>query len=443
MATQQQKIEVGNLKVGMYIANLDRPWCETPFPLQGFYIRSNSDIQDLERYCKYVYVDKKTIVRAVSDLSLNKIQRKVKSGMAGTKKQIRPEAAIYEMPPIRIRNPVKYEQQSSLKIEIKQAEKVKNKIYDSLHQIFNLAKQGQHISLKETAAVAGLMVETVTRNADALVWLTRLDDHHNKSYRHSVNASVWALIFGRHLGLDKALLSQLAAGVLLAQVGKSLLPQALLDTPLEELNDEELVTYRNYVDLGVDILTKSGQAPKSIISVVQYHQERHNGTGYPIGAMGDHIPLLAKIGGLVDYYQSLIEPLSLVRALSPSEAVSNLFELRNIKFQSDLVERFIQAVGVYPTGTLVELDSHEVAVVIGNNQERKLLPKVMIVLDEDKQPYKPAKVIDLKTWNEQEKLSKPLKIKGCLAKGSYDIDASKYLVTGATSKWSLKHLFAS
>jgi HD-GYP domain-containing protein (c-di-GMP phosphodiesterase class II) len=441
MATQQQKIEVGNLKVGMYIANLDRPWCETPFPLQGFYIRSNDDIQKLERFCKYVYVDKKTITTAVSDLSLSSVSRKGKTTKPN--KQIRSEAAIFEMPPIRIRNPVKYEQESSLKVEIKQAEKVKNQVYASLDQIFNLAKQGQHISLKETATVASSMVETVTRNPDALVWLTRLDDHHNKSYRHSVNASVWALIFGRHLGLDKALLSQLAAGVLLAHIGKSLLSEHLLETPIEELSAEELATYRSYVDLGVDILNNSGHAPKSVISVVQFHQERHNGTGYPIGAMGDHIPLLAKIGGLVDYYQSLIEPLSMVRALSPSEAVSRLFELRNIKFQADLVERFIQAVGVYPTGTLVELDNNEVAVVIGNNQERKLLPKVMIVLDGDKQPYKPAKVVDLKAWNEQEKASKPIKIKGCLAKGSYDIDASKYLVTGATSKWSLKHLFAS
>jgi hypothetical protein len=180
--------------------------------------------------------------------------------------------------------------------------------------------------------------------------------------------------------------------------------------------------------------------PSGVAAVVEFHQERHNGTGYPKGVTGERIPLLAKIAGLVDYYQELITPREDTLGMSPYDAVAKLYELRNIGFQKDLVEKFIEAVGVYPTGTLVELSSEEVGIVTGHNKDRRLQPKVMVILDSQKRALKHGKVVDLKEVNKDRNV---LSIKDSLPKGAYDIDEQRYLLSGATSKWSWRHLASS
>ena len=186
-----------------------------------------------------------------------------------------------------------------------------------------------------------------------------------------------------------------------------------------------------------------GELPKGVMAIVEFHQERHNGTGFPKGVTGDRIPLLAKIAGLVHYYQELITPRNNDLGLSPLAAVSKLYELRNISFQQDLVERFIEAVGVFPTGTLVELSSNEIGIVTGHNQDRRLLPKVMVVLDEHKQKLKHARIIDLKELSSSTKSNDAVFIKDSLPKGAYNIDENQYLLSGATSKWSWRHIASS
>ena len=173
---------------------------------------------------------------------------------------------------------------------------------------------------------------------------------------------------------------------------------------------------------------------------MEYHQERLNGTGFPKGVTGERIPLLAKIAGMVHYYQELITPRKEELGLSPLAAVARLYELRNISFQQEIVERFIEAVGVFPTGTLVELSSDEVAIVTGHNQDRRLLPKVIIVLDKFKQPLKQAKPVDLKELSMTGSPADAIYIRDSLPKGFYDIDENQYLLSGATSKWSWRHL---
>jgi HD-GYP domain-containing protein (c-di-GMP phosphodiesterase class II) len=308
--------------------------------------------------------------------------------------------------------------------------------------VFETLYSGGEVTIAETETVAEGMVESVVRNPDALVWLSKMSEEDAYSYQHSVKSSIWALVYGRHLGLDKPLLKTLAMGVLLSHVGKVNFPNKLRDKA-EDLTADELSMYQKYVEYSVDILEKMEDLPDGVISVVKFHQERHNGTGYPQGVTGGKIPLLAKIAGLVDYYQSLINPNNGSQGLSPLQAVSKLFELRNIAFQEDLVERFIEAVGVYPTGTLVELSSREVAIVTGHNLDRRLFPKVMIVLDDHKYPLKDAKIVDLKEWNQNKAGDDGLYISESLPKGAYNIDENEFLLTGAKSRWSWKHFAGS
>ncbi|UZE97673.1 HD-GYP domain-containing protein [Alkalimarinus alittae] len=440
MLGNQQKIPVNQLQVGMYVSNLDRPWCETPFPIQGFYIRSVAEVESLETYCKHVYVDTVSAKKqayeshAVPDAS-RRSSHKASSSDAGN---------ILKLPPLKLRKTTVYPQissekaVSSLKKEVSKAAKLQRNVSVALSDIFQTIETGASPDYKAVNKAVDGMVESVVRNPDALVWLTRINTYDQFSYQHAISASIWSLVLGRFLGLEKDVLKQLSTSVLLSQVGKSKLAKDILENQ-HTLNAEAFEQYKKYVDYSVEILESSGNISSSIIEVVRHHRERHNGTGFPRGITGDRIPLLAKIAGLVSAYQEMVEPREGVTPTPAAMAVSKLYESRNIEFQEELVESFIKAIGVYPTGTLVELNNNEVGIVLNHNPKRRLWPRVAVVLNENKQPLKQAKVIDLLVYNEDKTKDETLNISGSLPAGSFDIDPSNYLITGATSRWSWRH----
>ena len=442
MSTKREKIEVNSLKEGMFVADLDRPWHETPFPLQGFYIRVDDDVKALTGYCKHVYVDsRKQKSKTVYQHDVNAKSNKKPTATT----QI--EARVIDLPPLVIKSPQHYETKITINKEISKAAKLHQQVYEAIDHVFSTVRQGGVISVKEAQNVAAGMVDSVIRNPDALVWLSKMNDHDAFSYQHSVKASIWALVFGRHLGLKRSMLETLAMGVLLSHIGKTALSEQLLESldtsSFDVLGTEQRLEYQGYVQHSVDLLSAMEGLDPGVISITKYHQERHNGSGYPQGITGDKIPLLAKIAGLVDAYQEMITPRNDHLGLSPLDAVSKLYELRNIAFQKDLVERFIEAVGVYPTGTLVELSSQEVGIVTGHNLDRRLQPKIMVVLNENKQALKSGKLVDLKDYNLSKSNDSHLFIKDSLPKGAFDIDENEYLLTGAKSRWSWKHIAGS
>src|SRR5690606_36664460 len=148
-----------------------------------------------------------------------------------------------------------------------------------------------------------------------------------------------------------------------------------------ERTAEEEKIYESFVEIGADILRKTPGVEPRVISVVKTHCERLNGSGFPLGLQGDKIPLLGKIAGIVTYCDHVTNPRGSRHSIAPSKAVAKVFELRNIQFQEELVVEFIRAIGLSPTGTLVELSIGEVGVVVVQNFERRLKPKVMLVLD--------------------------------------------------------------
>jgi len=430
MGVRQKKVAVHDLGVGMFVSDLDRPWHETPFPIQGFYIRSEDEIRALVSYCRHVYVDEAE--------SRGKVSVETADSPIFSRRSRRGGAQSLKLPPIHIRSPRQYEKSAPLKREVRQAEKALIEASRALSHVMDVLRAGEVPNLEAIRNVARGMTDSILRNPDALLWLTRVQHHDEYAYQHSINAAVWSLVFGRHLGLEPAVLERLGMGALLSQVGKILLPKRLLENE-SMLDADDFALYKTYVNGGVELLADQG-LPEPVLNVVRYHRERHNGSGFPNGITGDRIPLLAKITGLVDHYEELIQPRPGRTPLSPAQAVAQLYESRNIEFQEDLVERFIQATGVYPTGTLVELNTSQVAVVLSHRPNRRLWPKVLVMTDGDGQPMKTGKIIDLANYNEGRSLQEALQIRGCMPFGSTDIDPRHYEVTGASSKWSWQHL---
>ncbi len=410
MAVKQEKLGTAELAIGMYVAALDRPWVETPFPIQGFHIKDQADIEQLRRFCRHVYVDR----------SLSRAQATFQPAPAAA--AAARKASITVNPAARIRKfaPVVYQNTQPLQKEVSVATTLHQEITRAVVQVLNDVRGGKDLNIPVVRKAAGLMVNSVTRNPDAFVWLSRVRDADSYSYAHSLRSSVWALVFGRHLGMPRDILEELALGVLLSEVGKTKLPRSLLMKP-GKLTEDETVQMRKHVEHGVDILRQCPGVSEVAISVVQFHHERHDGSGYPYNLSGADIPLLARIAGIVDTYDAITSPRPYAEARSSSEAVSMLYDSRDKSFQAQLIEQFIQAVGVYPTGTLVQLSTKEVGVVISQNTARRLRPVVMLVTDHEQTLLPATEVVDLMEI-QHDSAGQPLSISRCLAPGEYGID---------------------
>ena len=409
MKYNQVKVAVRDLVIGMYVARLDRPWVGTPFPIQGFHIKNIDDINTLAHHCRFVFVDveKNNIPRGLERRSLNS-QAKSVAPVKG-----KPFA----------KGGTLYKRSFPIKKEIQTATNLHKEVSVAVDHIMENLRNGEPLSLVEIKNAANKMVDSIARNPDALVWVCKIKDKDEHTYRHSVRASVWAIAYGRHLGLSRQELLTLALGVLLSKVGKTKLPSELI-TDSSLLMADDIREMRKYIEYGVEILNKTPGISPEVISIVWCHNERHDGSGFPRRLCGDQIPMLAKIAGIVDYYETLTNPRPDKKPLSSSQAMAKLHDLRGELFQSEVVEEFIRAIGIYPTGTIVQLSSGEVGVITEQNPQRRLRPVVTLVLDEKKKPLKGRHIINLLKQTKDKK-GKHLDISRSLPEGAYDIDPEK------------------
>ena len=335
------KIDVGDLELGMYVSRLDRPWLDTPYPMQGFRIESEEDIQHLQKDCKYVHIDMRRTVRY--DFKREKL--------AGEKQ--RPRQTPQQMfPDRRLKS---YVDGSDWGIEYPRAQAAVQTLMEGIDTIFDTVSRGGSLDVVKVKQSVDPMIDSISRNPDACIWLARLKQEDEYTYKHSLGASIWAVSLGRHLGLPRPDLRSLAIGGLLFDIGKLSVRGELLQAN-RRLTPEEFEEVRNHVALGVDMITDSGLMNRDVLDMVAHHHERHDGSGYPKGLKGNAIPIFARIAAIVDCYDAITSPRAYARAISPSAAIKMLYEWKDIDFQGELVEEFIQAVGIYPgrlTGRIV------------------------------------------------------------------------------------------
>ncbi|HEX5340579.1 MAG TPA: HD-GYP domain-containing protein [Gammaproteobacteria bacterium] len=416
----QSKVEASELQVGMYVTRLDRPWTETPFLFQGFYIRGPGEIEELRRYCQYVFIDveqsgnRETHTASAKDASNTGSERTI-TGITSLR-----YPAPRQTTGGATRNRTVYTAAVPVEQEMKAARNAHADATRAAQDILTTLENGGQLDIELVRQTVEPMVESVLRNPDAMVWLSRMKQHDSYSYHHSVGCSIWGIAFARHLGLDRQALYEVGLGCMLFDVGKTRLPADLLMKP-QSLTATELQVVRNHVDYSVAILENTNGITPRVIDMVHSHHERHDGSGYPDQLKGNRIPTFAKIAGMVDCYDALISIRPYAKQRSPYEAVREIYAWRNTLFQTEVVEQFMQAVGAFPTGSLVELSSGAVGVVISQNETRRLRPKLMIVLDERKKRLRRFEIVDLLNDNQWQNVEK-LWIDKCLEPGAYGID---------------------
>lgn len=384
MAIKQMRVNVGDLTPGMYVSQLDRPWAQTPFPLQGFHIRSKQDIDSLRAYCAYVYIDVakgKGLPHPEESYARIPLRHSSSPGSTtGGPPVSETKASRNRDPfvpaPIIVRRGI-YETTVALSAEVAQATNILTHLKGNLTLVAKQLARGKLADYDKLKFSVDAMVESVLRCPDALTWLVRLRGWDQHTHDHSLRSALWAVQFARFIGMDKAEIHTLCMGTLLKDIGKTKISNAILRK--SERSEEETAEYHRFVDCGVEMLRQTRAVEPRVISVVRYHCERHDGSGYPEGLFGNKIPLLARIAGIATVYDAICNPRESAEPVPPSKGVSVLYNMRDREFQEDLVIKFIQSVGLYPTGTLVELTSGDIGVVVEQHPQSRLAPRVAVL----------------------------------------------------------------
>jgi len=427
----------------MYVAMLDRPWLETPFVFQGFEIQDKFEIELLQSYCRYVYVDVDRGKMSATDIRALLSSRKERptskpSGIKQTHHDkgwlARFRALILRMGLGRLLISSAKGAISGYKISstVRGEAALANKAYELLsaqhRSILERASQEGLVDMEGVAKAVTPTIESVLRNPNAIAWTIFSKKRGGRYYNRAVATSVWAIMFGRQLGFDREALQDLAVGGLLLDIGN-------VNLSADILNMEGAITIEQYehlshhVQLGLEILRASKGVSQNVIDMVRCHHERADGSGYPDKLTGTNIPIYGRIAGIVDCYDAMTTKTSYSPATAAYDAARELNDMRGEQFQTEVVEQFLLTIGMFPTGSVVALNNGKVGVVLEQNQSHPLRPKIMLLLDNARQPFSRPKILDMRKLKEEASNPKAVWIEKGHEHGAFGIDPSKYFST--------------
>ncbi|EHQ52275.1 metal dependent phosphohydrolase [Ectothiorhodospira sp. PHS-1] len=336
--------------------------------MQGLLIRSPAQIRELAGYCAHVYIDfEKSAGHRPQALSQPQ----------GADHARRLAQGIDHRNPRDVPLPHTLQEVREL---VQKAKSLRDEAHRYILDTIEDIRLGSAVDTEDARQLVGAMVEQVIESPNALVWLTQLRDRDEYTSQHSINVCILALTFGRFLGMRERHLQTLGLGALLHDIGKMKVPLEILNAP-RRLSEAEFQVMKAHPELGHLLLRRDRSLPREALNVVIGHHERMDGGGYPHGLQGEAIPLYARLVAVVDVYDAVSSNRVYHARRLPQEALAILFKMRGKELDTALVESFIRCIGVYPVGSLVELKSGEVGVVVGFNNEHRLKPTLMLLLD--------------------------------------------------------------
>lgn len=366
-AMLEQKIHIEQLRVGIFV-RLDLKWSDHPFFFSRFKIKNEEQVQIL----KELGLEEITYVPAKSDCEPLPAQPGT-----GTPTPSMPDESAVECERLeRLRK-----EQIELVRQQRQRIQICEKRYQETLTQVKKVMQGLSGSSKEATRDADQLIQglvgSITTDRETILHVMNISTTDETAFYHSLNVAILSLVIAKEYGFDQDELRALGLGALFHDIGKERIPKTIVHKrgPLSPPEQQLMWLHPQY---GAEMMATVADFPRAALQVIRQHHETNDGKGYPDGLSGQSISFLAKITAIANYYDNQCNRTDPKDSLTPHESLSLMYKTRRDKFDRGLLNLFISCLGVYPPGTIVQLNNGIIALVASINAGRPLQPNLLI-----------------------------------------------------------------
>lgn len=380
-ADNLMQLSCADLLLGMFVLELDCAWSKTPFAMGGFHIKNVEDIEILTKYCKHVVIDTNKGVQPRKG-------RKDRLTILSSARRAAPVSSSIKV------NRDAYPVTRSIKQQIDKANRLHLTLKADFAEQALAVRNGEEMNLPLLEKTIAGIIKSAIANPQTHIWLLNTDPAERAVTDYCVRAAIWAIVLARQVGLSERETKILGIGTLLADIGMQLLPERLVNKG-GPFRKKEFLAYRKHVDFGVELLAQYPDLDDQVGAIVKCHHERQDGLGFPRKLRAKQIPPLARFANLAYCFERLLRNNGEGPSMPPSKALTKLYKQRTLKFPEQLIVELIHVMGTYPIGSLLTLSTGEIGLVLEQNLQEKLSPKIAVLTDAHKALLKAPVVVDL------------------------------------------------